>query len=363
MGLLSRLKSMLPRRGAEPIAPAAPAPAAPAPPSEAPDERGERPWWDYPERPWPEELSHVPVTRIVVNNRVFLLGLDEMYRTAMKKRERGELLTCAHRVAQALKVGPASVPIEGYYTEHPQLTTYFQLMRALQGVPLARAGDVEQLPEFQRLLAVTSSPIYGRPVRENLLPQGFDPVTAALTTLPMERWTVPDLVATATTAARQSDDYSLVGLAARAGDPVVLAALRESVVLYARGVTGAALVRLEYEWTVDADLSAAAQRFVDAFNGLFGPELPPPVPKHAAVYWGAFKRADVVGRCVRLGQTPPTPDGEQRFYHWAVVAGAEDQLAVHEFWAERVWTTAEYRSAQGGSRGVPRQLVRHPDTG
>ena len=40
----------------------------------------------------------------VVDNRVFLLGLAELYRDAMKGREAGELPTCARRVAQTLGI-------------------------------------------------------------------------------------------------------------------------------------------------------------------------------------------------------------------------------------------------------------------
>jgi len=58
----------------------------------------------------------------VVDNRVFLLGLDKLYRDAMKRHERGELLACARRVAAPLHETPADVPVEGYYAEDEQLT-------------------------------------------------------------------------------------------------------------------------------------------------------------------------------------------------------------------------------------------------
>ena len=49
--------------------------------------------------------------RCVVNNRVFLLGLDALYRKAMKRHERVELLICARKVAGALRIRPADVPV------------------------------------------------------------------------------------------------------------------------------------------------------------------------------------------------------------------------------------------------------------
>src|SRR6059036_3166177 len=115
----------------------------------------------------PSQSRDVPVVRHVVDNRVMLLGLDELYRHALKGHERTELLACAQRVSTALHQSPADVPVEGYYSEDVALTTYFRLMRALQVVSLERAPEVEALPEFRLLLTVTSSPIFGAPVREH----------------------------------------------------------------------------------------------------------------------------------------------------------------------------------------------------
>lgn len=82
-------------------------------------------------------------------------------------------------VAARLNVAPAAVPIEGYYTETKELTEYFRLTRGLQSVGEEAAPHVAGLPEFQRLLSVVSSPLYGRPVQEKerrLLPAGRDPL-------------------------------------------------------------------------------------------------------------------------------------------------------------------------------------------
>ena len=57
----------------------------------------------------------------VVDNRTFLLGLDYLYRTAMERHERHELLPCARRVAAALHVVPAALPAEGYYGDEADL--------------------------------------------------------------------------------------------------------------------------------------------------------------------------------------------------------------------------------------------------
>jgi hypothetical protein len=305
----------------------------------APD-HDERPPWDFDDPVPSGREAHV--VEYVVDNRVFLLGLDELFRAAMKKHESGELLACARFAAAALKVSPSHVPIEGYYAEQPALTAYFQLMRALQEVPLARAPVVESLPQFQRLLEVTSSPIFGQPIREHLLPRGRDPLSAALNAeRSLEAWTVPLLTAKAATLARETDDCSLVGLASRAEDPVVLAALRETVVLYAETLTlGASPQRPQFVWRVDPELCAAAQRFVDTFNNLFGRELPPPIARYAHVFGSAAKIFQILGRCVRVGQTDELP---ARYYHWAVDIGVDGKFAVNDFWADEIWTTARYR--------------------
>lgn len=288
----------------------------------------------------------------IVDDRRFLLGLDELYREAMKEYERNELLGCAQHVAAVLKVEPANVPIEGYYAEEPDLTTYFCLLRALQKQSARRTVEVESLSQFRRLLDVTSSPMFGRPAfktldeqHEHLLPTGRDPVSAVLNAAATQaECTVERVIADASAYAEEHDDYSLVGLACRARDAVVIAALRESVVLYAElGIPGATRQppqpRPKYVWRVDPALAAAAQRFIDSFNQLFGQELPPATATYAHIF--GRQHPNIVGRCVCLAITRDVPPA---YYHWAVVQGG-DQYAVHEFWSPELWTTERYRSA------------------
>ena len=282
--------------------------------------------------------------RCIVDNRVFLLGLDQLYREAMQPHEGAELLSCARTVAGALSIVivPAPVPVEGYYADNPHLTEYFNLMRALQDTEENRTAEVAALPEFRRLVQVSSAPLYGRPVqRGKLLPVGRDALSEALwATFP--DWTVERLTTTACAAAGEADDVSLVGLAARAKDPVVLAALRESVVLYAEMVLGAMPEPREFLWQVDDDLAREARRFVDTFNALFGDELPAPIGENADVYWGAYEQAGILGRCVRLGKTDSQP---ARHYHWAIYRALDGQLTVQDFWHHQIWTTERYRGA------------------
>src|SRR5258706_113486 len=291
-------------------------------------------------------------SRLVVDNRVFLLGLDDLYRSAMKRNEGCELLRCAREVALTLHVKPANVPVEGYYAEDARLTEYFGLLRALQEEPNSRVAAVERLPAYQRLYEVTSSPLFGRPSNEDkLLPVGHDPLSRALLKLRPD-WTIPTLTRAAYEAARAMDDYSLVGLAARIQDPVVLAALRESVVLYAQVMTLGMAPPDEpptLERRVDAEPASQANRFIDAFHALFpqGRRLPAATAENAATYWGACDQRAIVGRCVRVGYDDTRTAMP---YHWAI--NGSQGLEAEEFWAPEIWTTERYRQARAYQRPV-----------
>jgi hypothetical protein len=279
----------------------------------------------------------------VVTNRVFLLGLDDLYREAIQKHERDELLRCARETASALSVLPADVAIEGYYAENEELAEYFRLVRALQGEPQDRAAELASVEGFRRLKQVTSSPIFGPPSEgQYLLSTGQDAMFAALeNTFP--DWNISSLTDAAYQCALDADDYSLVALASLSRDPVVLAALRESVVLYAMLMAGcAAGDEPEYVWEVDGLIQSRAVQFVATFNGLFGESLPEPGPENAEVFWHACEEWKVIGRCVRLGfddrTLPP------RHYHWAIEQNSNHELAVKDFWDTEVWTTERFRS-------------------
>lgn len=153
--------------------------------------------------------------------------------------------------------------------------------------------------------------------------------------------------------AKETDDFSLVGLAALVQDAVVLTATRESVVLYAEVMVGSAMIREQpkYSWQVDKELAEQARRFIDTFNTLFGENLPPPEPEQASSYWYACKDNEIQGRCVRLGYNDAVSPVLQ--YHWAICRKADYTLIVQEFWHPEVWTTERYRSTIGYSGLCP----------
>lgn len=291
----------------------------------------------------------------VVNNRVFLLGLDALYREAIRPHESVELLACARTVASALKVRPAEVPVEGYYAEEPSLTEYFRLLRALQAVDGSRVDEVATLPAFLRLREVVGAPLFGvRPESGNLLPTCRDSLSLALLKSRPD-WTIPSLTSAAARAATVTDDYSLVGLAARAKDPVVLAALRESVVLYAESIVFSKAPPRVFVWHVDAELAQAARGFINAFNQLFKEHLPSPEPEHAERYWEAHDQTRIVGRCVCLGRDTSSPP---RHYHWAICRNVDGELNVQEFWRDELCTTATYRATLGFGGRCPDPSIR-----
>ena len=303
-------------------------------------------------------FESVPCEKRIVDNRVFLLGLDKLYRNAMKQHEREELLKCARYTAKKLNISPAQVPIEGYYAEDALLSEYFRLINALRRVADIDEPGLKSSSELKRLREVMSSIIFGSPQynrngKTMLLSEGQDALSEALeNTFP--DWTSENLSSAAQRIAREKDDISLVGLAARIKDTVVLAALRESVVLYARKIWGASLEppKPEYVWTVDEDLSNQAKRFIDTFNALFNDELPQPEPSQAENYWHAYTDNKIHGRCVRLGIDDSVHP--IRHYHWGIYRTYSGEPAVYEFWSPKIWTTDEFRKVVPSTWGLPR---------
>lgn len=286
------------------------------------------------------------MTTHAVTDRDLLLGLDSLYRDAMQWSESTELLQCAREVSERLDVPPASVPVEGYYTESEELTEYFLRIRALQEVDGSRRPEVEHLSAFRRLHEVVSAPLFGTPSgTTKLIPRSFDSLAGALHGSSVDAWRIGFLVARARDAALESDDCSLVGLAARVGDAVVLTALRETVALYADWVITAApgAAPPTYVWEVSLEMERAANRFVECFNELFDNPLPVPVAENVAVYSRAASGNRVEGRCIAIG-VDWTRSGH-RFYHWAVDCWLTGEPRVVEFWVEELWTTERFRDA------------------
>jgi hypothetical protein len=174
------------------------------------------------------------------------------------------------------------------------------------------------------------------------LPGGKDALTITMeTTFP--DWSIATLTQAAYEYALSSDDYSLVALAALSRDPLVLAALRESVVLYAMCMAGCSAepVQYEYVWAVDEVIQSRATQFVQEFNQLFNESLPLPTAENAKTFWNAADESKLVGRCVRIGFNDASQPIEH--YHWAIDYDESYKLVVKDFWDSELWTTARYR--------------------
>jgi len=290
-----------------------------------------------------------------VTDRDLLLAIDDIYRTTMMRHQAGELLGCARQTATALRVSPAREVVEGYYSSSAALAEDFSLVRALQDVSGSRSAEVESLPAFARLAAVLGSPLYGRPVEDDsLLPRRADSLALVMMELPATEWTIATIASRARARALADDDCSLVGLAARTGDLVMLTALAESAVLERYRSLGREPVP-RYVWRVSDDLAHAAARFVAHFHALFGDTYPAIGPESTEAYWLASRGKSPAGRCLWLGTDPARPGASH--YHWAVaypkmtrlprlldrLMRRERGFRVVEFWSEEVWTTQRYQ--------------------
>lgn len=183
-------------------------------------------------------------------------------------------------------------------------------------------------------------------VDDKLLPRGRDALYWALAKT-MPDWTVAKITDAACTSAQEMGDISLVGLAARAKDPVALAAMRESVVLYAALFLTGPPIRQEYlyEWKVDEDLTNYARRFINAFNKLFGEQLPTPEAVNAELFWREYRANKIIGRCVRIAVD--VQDGQSNHYHWAIESGNDSKNIVKDFWDTEIGTTERYCNFTG----------------
>jgi hypothetical protein len=176
-----------------------------------------------------------------------------------------------------------------------------------------------------------------------------DPLATALST-PGVVWSVNNLTRLAQKIAVETDDISLMGLAAYIGDPILLTAFRESSVLYtdfiALGYIGP---KPYYLWRVEKELTVRAQRFVNEYNSLFHETpLPAPCRRNANRFWDLGTDHDIAGRCIRIGL-----DQKGRHYHWALGKSTWGQLTGEEFWDTRQWTNESYRKRELRTRPYP----------
>ena len=276
---------------------------------------------------------------IIVDNRLFIIGLTELFRSEMKVYEAGTLLPIAQAVCQALAVEPAQVPVEGYYYESEELTHFFKLVRALQRTPMPSAVPKPVLDGIHALRKALHSPAMGRVAESsNVLHLNSSPFTQALETT--DQW-VMQAIADASQKFVRDDDAGLVAVACASGDPVAICATRETMAL-TEMVCMASPEEPEvphFIWQVTAAVEDVAKRFVSALQEATAIMLPPPAPEAAETYAMAARDAYLDGRCILVGQQPPSIGP---LYHWYIDAWAGAPKVI-DFWSNSMWTTEKLR--------------------
>ena len=282
---------------------------------------------------------------IVVDDRMFVVGLCELSRQQLKAYEVSTLLPLAVSACRALNLTPAAVPIEGYYSESQDLERLFRLVRALQSAEMRTLPQGAGEQAIDRLRRVFTSPAMGRTEEsDRVIPRTSSPFGQALRD--STTWSVDSLARQARDLVRTSD-AGLVAVASVTADPIALCVARESVAL-AGGVELAAVEQADFVWAVSDAVAAVAARFVTSLAEATGITLPEPRAASSAVYGYFAQDADIIGRCILVGEQPGTA---HPFYHWYIEANGATP-AVNDFWSSTIWSTSDMRRLPSRSRPV-----------
>lgn len=281
--------------------------------------------------------------RTVIDDQAFVVGLSELFRQEMKAYEVTSLLPLAESVCETLGLSPADVPIEGYYAESTELQRFFRLIRSLQN-----AGSGDNFPDstqraIYRLREVLNSPAMGRVENhDRLIARTTSAFGEALQTL--SSWSIDSLSRQAQLLVRK-DDAGLLAVAAAAGNPVGLCAARETMALMA-DVELAETQLPEFDWRVSEHVAEVADRFICTLAKATGIQLPQPNATSSLAYGMAAADAELIGRCILVGERNGTPCP---YYHWYIDL-QDGQPRVKDFWSDTIWTTAILNKIPPGSR-------------
>lgn len=290
---------------------------------------------------------------MIVDDRAFVVGLSELFRQEMKRYEVANLLPLAEDACKALDLSPALVPVEGYYTESAELERFFRLIRALQNTEIHEVSPGSTDDAILRLREVLTSPAMGRiEHNDQLIARTTSPLGEALRIL--SNWSIDGLCQQAQKLVRK-DDSGLVAVAAAAGDPVGLCAARESMALVA-DVELAEMQLPEFAWGVSEHVVEVASRFISALAETTRIMLPKPVATSSDLYGQAAIDAELIGRCILIGERFGNPFP---YYHWYIESQGGKPI-VKDFWSSTVWTTNSLsqmplnnRPAMGSHVGAP----------
>ena len=301
-----------------------------------------------------------------MDERTLLQGLIVMFQRALSASIKRELYGCAQRLANKLNLKPVRScgVIPDFCKGDAILSRYFQIVEELRHVCWRKR--VQAMPDFQRIEAVMASPLFGlRTSRSDSLtmacrrcgPLGFahkqqlgrpqDALDRAVIAIGRDTLaqspgtaatcSITELTTSAQSIAVEADDVSLVGLAARIGDPMLMILAR------AQPRAGHLLDDSgeEFDWQVDAAFAASAAEFVDTANQLLGADLPAPTADHASAYFWASLAISPGGQCV-----PLDCDHGQGTYYWAIrgphLASRMPGPEAEQFVDTKPWDSGRY---------------------
>jgi hypothetical protein len=273
---------------------------------------------------------------VLVDDRVFVVGLCELSRHALSAYETTTLLPLAETACRALMIEVSPVMVEGYYSESPELERFFTLVRALQRARMQSVPPGPGAEAIHLLRRMFCCSAMGRTEdSEYVLPRASSPFGQALRESPT--WSVDGLSQQARALVTPSD-AGLVAVASASADPIALCVARETVALSA-DVELAEPEPPNFVWAVSNTVAGVAARYVAALAEATGITLPEPRSTSSEVYGSAAQKADVNGRCILVGEQPAH---EYPFYHWYVDARGVTPV-VKDFWSSHVWSTGRLR--------------------
>ncbi|GEM_PF-2524241 len=300
----------------------------------------------------------------------FFRIVDDQVSQAMQQAET-TLLPVARQAVADTHVRVQAVPVEGYYGKTPQLTEYFQLIRALQSNQSDVVTDaVRRLHTFYThdafgigqavATAINANDVYYPNMDPVVISPVVDPLTRAVSAV-LGDATDPAIIRSVLTMKNLGDvvgTYDLKGLvgfgvfvddvlrkATGQYDPCATTLARETTVLSAY----VPLVNCIPQYRVTPAVEEKGNEIITAYNAAFemvGLEsrIPAVTQRNAFGLNGDLPKMQ---RCVRIFTMPACGDAPPLSYHWAVIAkGDEIEYDPHavEFWADQVVTTDKFRT-------------------
>lgn len=295
------------------------------------------------------EVPVSPRPKAKMDERTLVHGLIVMFQRALSASIKRELYGCAQRVADELGLEPSRSRsgIPDFCKGDAILSHYFQIVEELRHACWQQRVDA--MPEFQRIASVMTSPLFGLATsRSSAVTMGSfgcgfvsgcggsssandhkvqmstpkDAFARAVCTIEQDlilgrvaTWSIDELTTMAQSIAAEADDVSLVGLAARVGDPMlmILARLQPKA-----GRTLDDDPEDEFDWQVGPAFAASVGAFVDVANKLLDAELPAPTADNASAYFWASTGISLGGQCVPLGMLRLGYRNKHGTYHWAI---------------------------------------------